>query len=133
MDTPILTTQERRQLMAVLRDLDSQAPTEKRRQPRRKVQLNIGIHPTRKDACGLLAAKLLNVAVGGMGLEVPTALRKGQRFTVQLRFQEGGGWLVLCEVRNCRAIEGGFRLGAEFIQRIEDPDGNARIPKIWGL
>jgi hypothetical protein len=131
METPALTAQERHQLMAVLRELDAQAPTEKRRQPRRKVQLNVGIQTAGKGACGLMSAKLVNVAAGGIGLETPNALRKGHRFTMHLRFQEGGGWLVLCEVRNCRPVAGAFRVGAELLNRTEDPDGTARIPRTW--
>jgi hypothetical protein len=97
------------------------------------VQLNIGIQTAGKGACGLISAKLINVAAGGIGLEVPNALPKGQRFTVHLRFQEGGGWLVLCEVRNCRPVAKAFRIGAEFLNRIEDPEGTARIPRNWAM
>ena len=133
MEAPLLTAQERHQLMAALRELDARAPAEKRRQPRRKVQLDVGIQTAGKGACGLMSAKLVNVAAGGLGLEVPTALRKGQRFTMHLRFREGGGWLVLCEVRNCRPVAGAFRVGAEFLRRIEDPQGTARTPASWAL
>jgi hypothetical protein len=133
MQTPTLTAQERHQLLAVLRELDTGAPAEKRRQPRRKVQLNIGIQTAGKGACGLISATLINVATGGIGLEVSNALPKGQRFAVHLRFREGGGWLALCEVRNCRPVAKGFRVGAEFLNRIEDPNGTARIPRNWAI
>lgn len=133
METPVLTAHEKRQLLAALRELDAQAPIENRRQPRRNVQLNVGIQPAYKAACGLLAAKLLNVSAGGIGLEMPTALHRGQRFAVNLRFREGGGWLVLCEVRNCRPAKDAFRVGAEIVKHIEDPDGTARIPRTWGI
>jgi hypothetical protein len=131
MEAPTLTAQERHQLMAVLRQLDAQAPADKRRQPRRKVQLNVGIQTADNGACGLMSAKLINVATGGIGLEVPNLLRKGQRFTLHLRFGEGGGWLVLCEVRNCRPMGRAFRVGAEFLDHIEDPKGTVRIPRTW--
>jgi hypothetical protein len=133
MEAPLLTAQERHQLISVLRELDAPAPAEKRRQPRRKVRVDIGIQTTGKGACGLMSATLVNVAAGGIGLEMPNALRKGQSFTLHLRFREGGGWLVLCEVRNCRPVTGGFRVGAEFLRRIDDPVGTARIPRSWAL
>jgi hypothetical protein len=133
METPLLTAKERHQLIAVLRELDDRAPSEKRRQPRRKVQVDVGIQTTGKGACGLISAKLVNVAAGGIGLEMANAMRKGQRFALHLRFREGGGWLVLCEVRNCRPMGDAFRVGAEFMKRIEDPEGTARIPKSWAI
>jgi hypothetical protein len=131
METPVLTAEERHQLMAVLRDLDAQAPPESRRHPRRKVQLNIDIQMLGKESCGIMSAILMNVAARGLGLISPRPLPTGRQFVVRLRFSEGGGWLVLCVVRNCTATEGGYRIGAEFLDRIEDPEGRARSPRKW--
>jgi hypothetical protein len=135
METPVLTAEERHQLMSVLRDLDAQAPKEQRRHPRRRVQLNLEIQLVGKELCGIMSAKLINVAARGIGLELRRPLRIGRRFTVRLRFGEGGGWLVLCEVRNCAALEDGegFHLGAEFVDRVDDPKGTARAPRKWTL
>jgi hypothetical protein len=131
MDSPTLTAEERHQLLAVLRELDQEAPLELRRHPRRKVQLSLWIrllgakHPVRTPAI------LMNVAAQGVGLRVETPLKRGQKFLLQLRFVEGGGWLVLCEARSCRPLNRTYQLGATFLDRIDDPDGTSRPPLDW--
>ena len=61
-------------------------------------------------------------------------LATGDKFVLPLRFDEGGGWLVLCEVRNCRRLASGhFKIGGHFIERIEDAAGNLWMAKSGGL
>lgn len=131
METPVLTAEERHRLMTVLRELDTHAPTENRRHPRREVQLNLHLHLLGNAPPGIMPATLVNVAARGIGLVTPLPLALKQRFTVHLRFTEGGGWLVLCEVRNCSVTEGGYRVGAEFVARMDDPKGSAQPPEMW--
>ena len=131
MDSPTLTAEERHQLILVLRDLDQKAPTEHRRRPRRKVQLNVWIRLLEGKHLKRMPAVLVNVAAQGVGLHVDRPLPCGQKFLLPLRFIEGGGWLVLCETRNCRPLRQTCRLGAKFLDRIDDPDGTARPPLDW--
>jgi hypothetical protein len=74
---------------------------------------------------------LVNVAAQGVGLQVETPLKVGQKFLLQLRFMEGGGWLVLCETRNCSPLRMAFKVGAKFLDRIDDPDGTSKPPMDW--
>jgi len=134
MDHVTLTADERHQLLAVLRDLDQEAPTEKRKTARRRVDLGIWIRPVSRKAPGLLKATLVNVAAKGVAVIVGRPMRKGDRFVLPLRFREGGGWLVLCEVRNSSTQGGGaWKVGAGFLERIDDPEGTARPPMDWLL
>jgi hypothetical protein len=131
MDSPTLTAEERHQLLAVLRELDQKAPTEQRRHPRRKVHLNLWIRLLGKKPAERRPALLVNVAAQGVGLHVERPLARGQKFLLQLRFIEGGGWLVLCEARNCRPLRMAYQVGAKFLDRIDDPDGTAKPPMDW--
>ena len=135
-----LTQEERRKLIAVLRDLDVNGPPERRRTPRRKVLVNLWIRKVK--AAGTLREKtadvdmftgtIVNVSQKGVGLLVTRELAVGDRFVVPLRFNEGGGWLVLCDVRNVtRTATGRYKIGAQFTERMEDPDGNAKVPLDW--
>jgi len=131
MDSPSLTAEERHQLLAVLRELDRKAPTELRRSPRRKVQLNLWIRPLGDKRLGRLPAILVNVAARGVGLHVDRPMKPGQKFLLNLRFVEGGGWLVLCEVRNCLPLRVAYKVGAKFLDRIDDPEGTSKPPMDW--
>src|SRR5436190_1584698 len=109
MEPVTLSTQERHQLLSVLRDLDPASPPEKRRQTRRNVLLSLWIRVV--VDCGQLEkvrATVLNVAARGAGLRLNQRLRKGDKLLLPLTFREGGGWLVLCEVCNCTPLDRGF-------------------------
>ena len=68
----------------------------------------------------------------GVGLLTKVVHVKADKFVMPLRFDEGGGWLVLCEVRNSKSLATGhYKVGARFIDRIEDPWGDAKIPGDW--
>lgn len=133
MDNVNLTIQEKHQLLAVLREMDGNAPKEKRREARRNIVMRLWIRPIANRKCGRQRAVILNVALGGVGLVSRQALEKGQSFILPLRFEDGGGWLVLCEVRTCAASKDGHKIGAKFVDRIEDPKGNAAPPMDWLL
>jgi len=135
MDNMTLSAKERHQLLSVLREMDSAAPREKRQTPRRSVVLRVRIRVI--SALGKTTAHwalLRDVSARGIGLTLPFALSKGARLVAPLKFREGGGWLVLCEVRNCEEWEvGQFTVGARFIDKIDDPDGSAKPPLDWLL
>ena len=133
MDNVNLTIQEKHQLLAVLREMDGNAPKEKRREPRRNIVMRLWIRPIIHRKCGRQRAMILNVAPRGVGLVSRQPLAKGQKFVLPLRFEEGGGWLVLCEVRTCVVIVDGHKIGAKFLDRIEDPKGSAAPPMDWLL
>lgn len=129
----VLTVQERHELVAVLRQLDPQAPAEQRLAPRRKALVKLWIRRIGKGRSGLPAKLVLvNVSTMGVGMVARTPLAKGDKFVMPLRFDEGGGWLVLCEVRNCKTLANGhYKVGGLFIDRIEDPSGDAKTPGDW--
>ncbi|HVS70559.1 MAG TPA: hypothetical protein VHQ47_04820 [Phycisphaerae bacterium] len=131
-----LTTNERQQLLAVLREMDpatSATPQEKRRKPRRKVAQKLWLRRIARDEkFPIQRATLVNTSQSGVGLLCSQQVPEGERFVIPLRFVEGGGWLVLCEVRNCRRLsESHFKVGARFIDKIEDDAGDARPPADW--
>ena len=135
MEEVALSTKERHQLLSVLRELDPASPPEKRRQARRDVLLTVAVRIV--VDCGQLEkvrATVLNVAARGAGLRLKQRLRKGDKLLLPLAFREGGGWLVLCEVRNCTPLERGFfKIGCKFKEKIDDPTGQARPPLDWIL
>ena len=134
MSEVLLTEEERHQLVAVLRELDPAAPKEKRSGPRRKVLLNIWIRQLVKGKARTLQKGLLvDVSKKGLALLLESPLGVGDKVVVPLEFGEGGGWLTLCEVRNCRreARSGRWKIGTQFLDRIEDTDGRSRIPGDW--
>jgi hypothetical protein len=128
-----LSAQERHQLVAVLRQLDPSSPVEQRRAPRRKALVNLWIRRIGKSRSRALARLvLINVSQSGVGILAKSPFERGEKFVMPLRFDEGGGWLVLCEVRNSKALANGhYKVGAKFLERIEDPSGDARIPGDW--
>jgi hypothetical protein len=132
MDT-LLSTQERHQLVSVLRQLDPHAPAEQRRTPRRKALVNLWIRRiSQKTTTAVARLVLVNVSQNGVGFLAKSEFAAGEKFVMPLRFDEGGGWLVLCEVRNAKALrDGHYKVGAKFLERIEDPSGDARIPGDW--
>ena len=131
MENISLTANERQKLLAVLREMDHHAPEEKRSESRHKVLLDITIRTIAGRRCTRHKATLVNVAKRGLGLIVPHQLPKGSRFIVPLRFHDGGGWLVLCEVQSCVEHRTGYKVGARFQDRIDDPKGNAAPPMDW--
>jgi hypothetical protein len=128
-----LSASERRQLLSVLRELDPAAPAEKRHKPRRKVAQNLWLRRIARDEkFPLQKATLINTSPSGAGLLCAGPLRVGERFVIPLRFAEGGGWLVLCESRNCRRLsDSHFKVGARFIDKVEDESGSTRPPADW--
>ena len=136
MSEAILSEEEKHQLVAVLRELDPAAPKEKRTGVRRKVAMYIWIRRLIKGKSRtLIKALLVDVSRKGLALRVETPMATGDKVVAPLEFGEGGGWLVLCEVRNCRRVAGAgggeWKVGLQFVDRIEDVDGNSRIPADW--
>jgi len=129
----LLSAQERHELVCVLRQLDPQSPPEKRRSPRRKALVSLWIRRLIKgQPRSLLKLVLINVSENGVGTLAKTAFAVGDKFVMPLRFDEGGGWLVLCEVRNAKALPNGhYKVGAKFLDRVDDPCGDAKIPADW--
>jgi hypothetical protein len=131
MQNPTLTAQERHRLLSVLRELDQQAPNEKRRDLRRKVRGNMTIRILGSNT-SLRISSIVNVSSHGVALLLQEPLIAKSKFLLPLRFCEGGGWLVLCEVRNCVPQPAHqWRIGARFLDHIEDPRGNAKPPLDW--
>jgi hypothetical protein len=127
-----LTADERHKLLAVLRELDEGAPAEKRRQARRKVQLDVPVRMVGRRPAKTVKSMLIDVSARGVALIVGQELEKGEKLVLPLRFREGGGWLILCEVRNASALpHGRCKVGAKIVDRIDDPEGNARPPMDW--
>ncbi len=132
MESISLTTDERHKLLAVLREMDPKAPAEKRKSVRRKVQLEIWIRPVSKKSPGLIKSMLVDVSARGVALVAGRVVQKGERFVMPLRFREGGGWLILCEVRNATALpRGRCKIGARIVDRIDDPEGDSKPPLDW--
>ncbi len=128
-----LSLDERHQLLSVLREMDPAGLPENRRKPRRKVSMNLWLRRIAKGATfPIQKVSLINASQAGAGLLCPQPLGTGERFVIPLRFAEGGGWLVLCETRNCRAVsQSHYKVGARFIDRVEDPEGTTRTPADW--
>jgi len=128
-----LTTHERHQLVTVLRELDRTAVKERRRHLRRKTLIHLWMQRINRGARQRFTEiVLVNVSAIGVGLLSPVACPKGERFVLPLPFVEGGGWLVLCEVRNCQRLANGlFKIGGRFVDKIEDEDGDAKVPERW--
>jgi c-di-GMP-binding flagellar brake protein YcgR len=134
MSEVLLSEEERHQLVAVLRELDPGAPKEQRSGPRRKILLNIWIRQLAKGKARTLQKGLLvDISRKGLALLLDGPLNIGDKVVVPLEFGEGGGWLALCEVRNCRreARATRWKVGVQFVDRIEDVDGKSRVPGDW--
>jgi hypothetical protein len=133
MSTQILSAEERHALVAVLQELDPSAPREQRQAIRRKVLVESEVRILVKGA-GKSTQKLAitNVSKNGAAIVRSEPLAVGDKFSLHLEFGEGGGWRVLCEVRNCRRLANGFfKIGGRFVDRIEDPSGTAQLPGDW--
>jgi hypothetical protein len=128
-----LSSRERHQLLSVLRELDPAGVSEHRKKPRRKVLQGLWMRRISKgERFPVQKATLVNASQYGAGLLCAQPLAVGDRFVMPLRFAEGGGWLVLCETRNCKPLsDAHFKVGARFIDRIDDPTGTARAPGDW--
>jgi len=133
MSATLLNNSQRHQLLTVLQELDPSAPAENRRHPRRKVLKSLWIRTlTKTGAKPLRKVVLDNVSKQGVGLLIHRSLKSGDKFLLPLDFEDGSGWLVLCETRNCRKQESGqFKLGARFIDRIERSGDTLQIPPDW--
>lgn len=129
-----LSARERRQLLSVLRELDPAGLPENRRNNRRKVSSPLWLRRLSGSPRLPIKAALINASAHGAGLLLPIALAVGDRFVVPLRFAEGGGWLVLCEVRNCKPLPGKhFQVGVRFVDRITDDQETGQIPADWTI
>ena len=129
----VLTAQERHQLVTVLQDLDRSAPQERRRHLRRKTLINLWMQRiTQTTGPRFAKIVLVDVSATGVGLLACSTCQIGEQLVLRLPFIEGGGWLVLCEVRNCQRLANGqFKIGCRFLARIEDANGDAKIPSHW--
>ena len=130
----MLSEEERHQLVAVLRELDPGSPKEKRSGPRRKVLLKLWIRSIDNGkATGLQKVVLVDVSRKGLAILAPQALKAGSKVVAPLQFGDGSGWLTLCEVRNCRQVVGAprWKVGLQFLDRIEDTNGKSKIPGDW--
>jgi hypothetical protein len=133
MHSSTLTSQEKHRLLSVLRELDGHSPAERRRFFRRKVQIRATIN-TLKSPSIIMKSVIADISPHGAALLIPRALPKKAKFILPLRFSEGGGWLVLCEVRNCAPqSERMWRVGARFLEHIDDPRGTEQPPLDWLL
>jgi hypothetical protein len=130
-----LSSRERHQLLTILRELDPAAPAETRKHPRRSVALDATIRIFGgKLGITLLKAKLVNVSPKGLAITLARPLQPGDRLAIPLRFDDGGGWLALCEVKNARSLSPGlYRVGLQILERIDDPEGTSRTPMDWVL
>ena len=129
-----LSAEERHKLVAVLRELDPGSPKEKRSGPRRKVLLSLWIRRVvRGKATGVNKVVLVDVSRKGLAVLTSQELEVGDKVVAPLQFGDGGGWLTLCEVRNCRKVAGvaKWKVGLQFVDRIEDTEGKGRIPGDW--
>ena len=131
-----LSDVEVQQVLGVLRDLAAeQKPTNHRRALRRKVALPLWLRriPGRGAARSqLFRIMAVDISSKGIGCLSRRKLELGEAFVLPLRFNEGGGQLVLCRVRFLRELASGhFRVGAEFAATAPDPTGRARIPEEW--
>jgi hypothetical protein len=133
MNSPALTMEEKHQLLSVLRELDPKAPSEQRRAPRRKIHVEapiriIGPNPT------VINSTIVNTSSSGAAVVINAPLAKKAKFLLPLRFCEGGGWMMLCEVRNCVPYpKRQWRIGARFLDHMDDPQGTAKVPLDWLL
>lgn len=133
MSTVSLTSEQRHCLTAVLQDLDPSAPHESRRWSRHNVLMSMWIKKlSRKGKKSLFRISAVNISKRGVGLISRQQLSVGERFVLPLRFEDGGGRLVLCQVRNNRPTEDGqHRIGALFMAWVNDDQGDAAIPADW--
>ncbi len=133
MNTMVLSREQTHKLRAVLQDLDPTAPQEQRLWPRHKVSLDMWIRTiSPRGRTGVFKIMAMNLSKRGVGLLSKKLLSVGEKFALPLRFDEGGGKLVLCQVRNCRRLENGHcRVGATFLAWAEDEDGTTAIPAEW--
>ena len=128
-----LTPEQTHTLVAVLGELDPLAPRENRRTQRHKVALDLWIRklsPTGRHAVFKVMAA--NLSKRGVALFSRRKMSVGERFVLPLRFDDGGGRLMLCQVRNSRELAGGHqKIGGQFIAWVTDDDGLAKIPDEW--
>ena len=133
MNSPTLTLEEKHQLLSVLRELDPKAPAEQRRALRRKVHVEVPIRTLGQNPA-VLKSTIVNTSASGAAFVVNAPLPKKAKLLLPLRFCEGGGWLMLCEVRNCVPYpKRHWRIGARFLDHMDDPQGTAKVPLDWLL
>ena len=133
MSTVVLTPEQTHTLRAVLQEMDPAAPAEQRLWPRHKVALDMWIRTiSPRGRTGVFKVMAMNLSKRGVGLLSRRLLSMGEKFALPLRFDDGGGKLVLCQVRNARRLSNGHcKVGATFVTWIDDNEGNAKIPDDW--
>lgn len=133
MTTVSLTPDQRHRLTAVLQDMDPTAPRECRRYARRSVALSIWAKTlSRRGKSALFRVSAVNVSTRGVGLLSRRQLSVGERFVLPLRFEEGGGRLALCQVRNSRKLDDRqHHIGAMFVAWVNDDRADMPIPADW--
>jgi len=128
---------EKKQLMAVLRELDptGKLPEEMRQTKRRGIWQwlwikTLAARGEAKPQVFRILAK--DVSGRGIGFFSRRRLPRGERFAVALRFAEGGGRLFLCRVMFCQETsQRHFAIGAQFLDSVEDDHCDATIPADW--
>jgi PilZ domain len=133
MSPQLLTADERHALVAVLQELDPSAPREQRQNLRHKVLVQTEVRVLVKGGTrSPQKLAITNVSKNGAAILREQPLEIGDKFSLRLEFGEGGGWQVLCEVRNCRKLASGvYKIGGRFVDRIEDPRNTGKIPGDW--
>ncbi len=136
MSTPTLSQTERRQIVSILAELKrSGEESLGRRHQRRAVTQTLWLKRLPRPDLPRPAAFRIqtgDVSLKGIGFFSRRRLMAGELVVLPLQFKEGGGMLVLCEVRHCRSEpRGGYRVGVEFTETLPDPEVNERIPPAW--
>ena len=135
MSTTTLTLAERRQIVSIITELQEQGQIYGRRFRRRSVNQPMWLKRLpRPDKPRASAFKIQSedVSVQGIGFHTLRKLYKNEHVVIPLQFSEGGGLLVLSKIRFCRELpSGGYRVGAEFADKLSDPNCKERIPPKW--
>ena len=87
---------------------------ERRKEARFDCRRMVDLLPCAGDAdWSFLKARMTDCSVHGIGVILDRAMQAGDRFMIKLRL--GGSMsVVLYTVRDCRAVDQGYRVGAEF-------------------
>ncbi|MGC9260733.1 MAG: hypothetical protein ACP5I8_11760 [Phycisphaerae bacterium] len=135
MSATSLSQNERQQIVQIIENLKQEGESLGRRHRRRPVRQIMWLkrlpRPERPRSA-TFRVNLEDVSLKGMGLFSRRHLQRNEYVVAPLQFREGGGMLVLCQIRFCRELpEGGYRVGAEFDETLADPTGTTRIPQAW--
>ncbi|MDA8378049.1 MAG: PilZ domain-containing protein [Planctomycetia bacterium] len=135
MRTTSLSQNERKQIVQIIENLKQEGEALGRRYRRRPVRQIIWLKRlprADRPRSAAFRVNLEDVSLKGMGLFSRRHLQKNEFVVAPLQFREGGGMLVLCQIRFCRELpQGGYRVGVEFDETLSDPTGTTRIPQVW--